>query len=128
MTTGAGPPRPPPPPPRPPPPAPPEFGSRVSQYCALGVGSLLALSRDRKSTRLNSSHSQISYAVFCLTKKKISALSLDQTKTPEHSRPAMRRRARGRFLRAPAAFSFTVGQAADRRQPSHPLAALAQPV
>src|SRR2546430_13414348 len=25
--------------------------------------------RDRKSTRLNSSHSQISYAVFCLTKK-----------------------------------------------------------
>src|SRR2546427_9553985 len=27
-------------------------------------------SRDRKSTRLNSSHSQISYAVFCLKKKK----------------------------------------------------------
>src|SRR2546430_8250715 len=29
--------------------------------------------RDRKSTRLNSSHSQISYAVFCLKKKKIDA-------------------------------------------------------
>src|SRR2546430_10511747 len=28
------------------------------------------MSRDRKSTRLNSSHSQISYAVFCLKKKK----------------------------------------------------------
>src|SRR2546430_13188962 len=28
-------------------------------------------SLDRKSTRLNSSHSQISYAVFCLKKKKI---------------------------------------------------------
>src|SRR5688572_31271320 len=28
--------------------------------------------RDRKSTRLNSSHSQISYAVFCLKKKKSS--------------------------------------------------------
>src|SRR2546427_7503526 len=28
-------------------------------------------SGDRKSTRLNSSHSQISYAVFCLKKKKI---------------------------------------------------------
>src|SRR2546427_13113196 len=28
------------------------------------------LHRDRKSTRLNSSHSQISYAVFCLKKKK----------------------------------------------------------
>src|SRR2546430_3488783 len=30
----------------------------------------LALIPDRKSTRLNSSHSQISYAVFCLKKKK----------------------------------------------------------
>src|SRR2546430_5137995 len=29
--------------------------------------------RDRKSTRLNSSHSQISYAVFCLKKKKQNA-------------------------------------------------------
>src|SRR2546430_6487997 len=29
-----------------------------------------AAARDRKSTRLNSSHSQISYAVFCLKKKK----------------------------------------------------------
>src|SRR2546430_14606593 len=29
-----------------------------------------ALEADRKSTRLNSSHSQISYAVFCLKKKK----------------------------------------------------------
>src|SRR2546427_8153143 len=28
------------------------------------------VTRDRKSTRLNSSHSQISYAVFCLKKKK----------------------------------------------------------
>src|SRR5688572_32229032 len=28
------------------------------------------LTQDRKSTRLNSSHSQISYAVFCLKKKK----------------------------------------------------------
>src|SRR2546430_4108420 len=33
-------------------------------------GHLLDLSEDRKSTRLNSSHSQISYAVFCLKKKK----------------------------------------------------------
>src|SRR2546427_7731371 len=30
----------------------------------------VARRRDRKSTRLNSSHSQISYAVFCLKKKK----------------------------------------------------------
>src|SRR3712207_8560216 len=32
-------------------------------------GDLLA-ARDRKSTRLNSSHANISYAVFCLKKKK----------------------------------------------------------
>src|SRR5688572_32565537 len=31
---------------------------------------LLGADADRKSTRLNSSHSQISYAVFCLKKKK----------------------------------------------------------
>src|SRR2546430_8503044 len=30
---------------------------------------------DRKSTRLNSSHSQISYAVFCLKKKKIKIIT-----------------------------------------------------
>src|SRR2546427_1299249 len=34
------------------------------------VWGALALDEDRKSTRLNSSHSQISYAVFCLKKKK----------------------------------------------------------
>src|SRR5688572_32648445 len=32
------------------------------------------VAEDRKSTRLNSSHSQISYAVFCLNKKKKLAL------------------------------------------------------
>src|SRR5688572_30954604 len=31
---------------------------------------VIAITQDRKSTRLNSSHSQISYAVFCLKKKK----------------------------------------------------------
>src|SRR2546427_4067350 len=34
-----------------------------------------ATTRDRKSTRLNSSHSQISYAVFCLKKKKKNKLN-----------------------------------------------------
>src|SRR2546421_545406 len=37
---------------------------------SLGLTSVQASSRDRKSTRLNSSHDQISYAVFCLKKKK----------------------------------------------------------
>src|SRR5688572_32391387 len=35
--------------------------------------------RDRKSTRLNSSHSQISYAVFCLKKKKTKHTSCEFT-------------------------------------------------
>src|SRR2546421_7048847 len=33
-------------------------------------GATIATAIDRKSTRLNSSHDQISYAVFCLKKKK----------------------------------------------------------
>src|SRR2546430_5763445 len=36
--------------------------------------------KDRKSTRLNSSHSQISYAVFCLKKKK-TKLNMTITRT-----------------------------------------------
>src|SRR5256886_9690855 len=36
----------------------------------LRQGSVRAPEGDRKSTRLNSSHSQISYAVFCLKKQK----------------------------------------------------------
>src|SRR5205085_10164539 len=44
-------------------------GSRpVSSEASLSVK--WTSSPDRKSTRLNSSHSQISYAVFCLKKKK----------------------------------------------------------
>src|SRR2546427_8888502 len=39
------------------------LGEAVVQLLVRGVV-------DRKSTRLNSSHSQISYAVFCLKKKK----------------------------------------------------------
>src|SRR5689334_25429150 len=37
---------------------------------AEGIDGFSALFADRKSTRLNSSHSSISYAVFCLKKKK----------------------------------------------------------
>src|SRR5688572_32557719 len=36
----------------------------------IGQDDVLTTFSDRKSTRLNSSHSQISYAVFCLKKKK----------------------------------------------------------
>src|SRR2546427_1051386 len=37
----------------------------------VGEAAVVLGDLDRKSTRLNSSHSQISYAVFCLKKKKI---------------------------------------------------------
>src|SRR6266567_4750995 len=49
----------------------------ISPWCRLQIDELAELGArprdwpaDRKSTRLNSSHSQISYAVFCLKKKK----------------------------------------------------------
>src|SRR2546430_10391833 len=40
-----------------------------------GRNPLIPPTGDRKSTRLNSSHSQISYAVFCLKKKKSRVIS-----------------------------------------------------
>src|SRR2546430_10552233 len=40
---------------------------------------------DRKSTRLNSSHSQISYAVFCLKKKKHTRHAVDSTSADSSS-------------------------------------------
>src|SRR2546421_5069079 len=43
---------------------------RKGQSRRRGLPSQAPESRDRKSTRLNSSHDQISYAVFCLKKKK----------------------------------------------------------
>src|SRR2546430_3945779 len=47
-----------------------ELAMALGLASALGASSALqARTRDRKSTRLNSSHSQISYAVFCLKKK-----------------------------------------------------------
>src|SRR5688572_32550723 len=48
---------------------------RSAMFAAIGEGvSRLSNYSDRKSTRLNSSHSQISYAVFCLKKKKKSSI------------------------------------------------------
>src|SRR5690606_40112355 len=60
-------------------------GGRYSLWSAVGFSIRLALgrasydrllagaARDRKSTRLNSSHVKISYAVFCLKKKRKTA-------------------------------------------------------
>src|SRR3989442_2079052 len=44
----------------------------------VGFESDLQLVRDRKSTRLNSSHVRISYAVFCLKKKNCTACTSDR--------------------------------------------------
>src|SRR5450755_4554581 len=50
----------------------PDDPDRAFGLCDLGFGcpELGYVSLDRKSTRLNSSHPSISYAVFCLKKKK----------------------------------------------------------
>src|SRR5205085_3321209 len=54
-----------------------EHARRIGHGCAHGAEQIVPIIEragpgglDRKSTRLNSSHSQISYAVFCLKKKK----------------------------------------------------------
>src|SRR2546430_11998790 len=53
-------------------------GTQVSATIFTGAASARVLDcSDRKSTRLNSSHSQISYAVFCL-KKKLPVISANQ--------------------------------------------------
>src|SRR5688572_31781006 len=58
---------------------------------------------DRKSTRLNSSHSQISYAVFCLKKKK-NKNTRDRRRSTYlpllRSKPTLPRRTNSRVLRA----------------------------
>src|SRR3989442_122331 len=54
-----------------PPPPPPDFPVRAPGGVAMPRGARTGKSGgDRKSTRLNSSHVRISYAVFCLKKKK----------------------------------------------------------
>src|SRR2546430_7587735 len=60
-----------------------ETDGQLSIYFVKGGESRLWWGRiksksDRKSTRLNSSHSQISYAVFCLKKKKKKATVFDE--------------------------------------------------
>src|SRR3712207_8700872 len=42
----------------------------LGQHCSTPLIAVKRLQQDRKSTRLNSSHANISYAVFCLKKKK----------------------------------------------------------
>src|SRR5690554_7354072 len=46
-----------------------DFMDLIKEYCNQGLN-VRTIFLDRKSTRLNSSHVRISYAVFCLKKKK----------------------------------------------------------
>src|SRR5688572_32695679 len=66
----------------PPPPARAEraLGSTFIRLYEYGPPKGTSSSGDRKSTRLNSSHSQISYAVFCLKKKKTKTRTLHRQK------------------------------------------------
>src|SRR2546428_8982485 len=48
-----------------------EVAAADATAASVGLSSRALSSTDRKSTRLNSSHDQISYAVFCLKKKKL---------------------------------------------------------
>src|SRR2546422_1703752 len=59
----------------------------VAEHRRLGCRRGGILNRDRKSTRLNSSHGYISYAVFCLKKKKSSTTTGELTSSPESHNP-----------------------------------------
>src|SRR5437762_5865825 len=54
----------------------------IKLLAPITTGREEALARDRKSTRLNSSHRCISYAVFCLKKKKRKTDKLGATAEP----------------------------------------------
>src|SRR2546430_9954630 len=61
-------------------------GIATDEIYVNGLSTCLPFEVDRKSTRLNSSHSQISYAVFCLKKKKkIHSRSYSDNKFSLHS-------------------------------------------
>src|SRR2546427_6156034 len=82
-----------------------DAGERRSLVAIVGHDRLkqhleLVSNRDRKSTRLNSSHSQISYAVFCLKKKK-------KTKVISPVQEMKRAYQSSRFVQTPAIHTYT---------------------
>src|SRR3712207_7569355 len=66
------------------------FATRTSMVPIIGcihaqippIGGKERFDRDRKSTRLNSSHANISYAVFCLKKKNTHEMSSSLQRSP----------------------------------------------
>src|SRR5690349_22152824 len=57
--------------------------SRAAPRTARGARRARARAQDRKSTRLNSSHVEISYAVFCLKKKRKGSYRFDYNSDDE---------------------------------------------
>src|SRR5256886_10988336 len=96
--------------------------STTGQSVVAIAAAAVAMPSDRKSTRLNSSHSQISYAVFCLKKKKNTdhrhhrlSNQVDRTRTHPH-RPF--------HYRAPIATCQHGRQANKRLSPAEPAPAV----
>src|SRR5438874_6285031 len=58
--------------------------SECSRCCKVHEEALSVSCKDRKSTRLNSSHVEISYAVFCLKKKKTADRRNRHSLVPHH--------------------------------------------
>src|ERR1039458_10409735 len=74
-----------------------KFPNRFDLWCSFdlaGVNDPGFGQKDRKSTRLNSSHLGISYAVFCLKKNQIQNRSLPSRRDTVHSRTARPTQAR----------------------------------
>src|ERR1022692_636661 len=69
------------------------------------MGSVVAERTDRKSTRLNSSHLVISYAVFCLKKKKKAAMT---NPTPRYFNAQVTRNNRQHILALPRCLTASV--------------------
>src|SRR5258707_3309833 len=59
--------------------------SGLKMNVSAWVVSVRLKSKDRKSTRLNSSHANISYAVFCLKKKKKQQIIYKQYSNTDHA-------------------------------------------
>src|SRR3712207_8072412 len=61
-----------------------EIWTRTMEAAREAVAAASAPPADRKSTRLNSSHANISYAVFCLKKKKITHSTIESSQLLPH--------------------------------------------
>src|SRR5947208_6691626 len=62
------------------------YGEETGTYIADATSAIYVPVSDRKSTRLNSSHQIISYAVFCLKKKKNRNQNKKNIKKKQHKR------------------------------------------